>query len=149
MEKLYGTSELMKSTLIAAATFLILSSAHATIRLDHPYGSIYVPESSVCIKNNAFQLKEETYQYCHEDVFSRKTGRCTNVEPVIPTRKIQSIEVVCIKKNPAKNSSFPCLKTGERIVELSTTYEIVETTGNYKHPGTKIVREFQIPACSY
>ena len=126
-------------------------NAHAGVRLDHEFGSIYVSESSLCSSHGYFYLKDKTYTYCSDLRASAKTNRCIGPVEVVPSRAIHSIERVCVVRNPSKNSTAPCLKTEMRNIDLPTTYEIVEPAPDYKHPSrrNRPIQVFEIPACTF
>lgn len=135
----------MKSILLSAVLFFAFAPAHALTRLDHEYGSIYVSESALCVDGDFVRLKQKTYTGCKEDVFSRKTGRCTQQYTVVPRRPIVTTERVCVESHPGKNA--PCREFADRQITLPLTYSVIEQTGSPKGPSRAIVHQYQIPAC--
>jgi hypothetical protein len=135
----------MKTFLLLVLTALYSHPAHALVRLDHEFGSIFVNESALCVDGDIVRLKQKTYDYCREDVFSRKTGRCTHKIAVVPSRRIVTTERVCVESHQGKNA--PCREFADRQFTLPLTYDIIERTGNDKRPGRTIVHHGQIPAC--
>jgi hypothetical protein len=144
----------MKSlSLSVAALFLTLSSAQASVILTYNGGAgeVLARESALCIKDDAFYLKQKTIRVVTDIRASIKTTGEQGEGDVIPSRPIHGFQNVCVKMSMAKGSSHDCLISEPRAVDLPTTYVQMAGPSNAKHMSfsTGAAITVAIPACSF